>query len=124
MITICHQAARETSVLPIRQSLADTRAADACLTRAARVNLHQLTTSVLSFVRQFIGERGPSGIVDGLRQHSAGQSLDVQVFDGDQPIAIHELPREFVVKVGADVEQAAMPSRQQRSSLAAVGCCL
>lgn len=119
MITICHQATRETGVLPIRQSLADTRAANACLARAAWVYLYQLTTGAFCLVRHLVEERAPSGIVDGLCQHSAGQSFDIQIFDGNQAVAIHELPRQLVVEVGSGVEQPPMSSRKQRASLPA-----
>ena len=64
-------------------------------------------TSFFRFVGQDREELAPASVVDGLRQHRTGQSLDVQVFDGDQPVVLHEVASRLVVEVAAligDVE--------------------
>lgn len=118
MITICDQTARHTSVLPIGQPLPDGRAAGAGLARAAWVYLHQLTTGAFSLVREFVDEGRPSGIMNGLRQPTARKSFDVEVFYGDQAVAIDDLARELVVEVRATIEHATIAKGEHRRGLA------
>ena len=41
-----------------------------------------------------------------LRQHRAGQPLNVQILDGDHAVLIHQLARELVLKIGSLVAHA------------------
>ena len=50
----------------------------------------QRPSSFFRFDGQDREELAPASIVHGLGQHRTGQSLDVQVFDGDQPVLLHE----------------------------------
>lgn len=77
----------------------DGSARRANLTRLPCVNFNQPRTSVRSFVSQLVDEDGPRGIVDAPGQSCAGQTLDVQVLDGDQLIAFHQVRRMLVAEV-------------------------
>ena len=55
----------------LTQCLGDGCATETGLARAARVNVHQLSTSFCRFVDQLGDERRPSGIIDGLGEKSA-----------------------------------------------------
>jgi hypothetical protein len=60
---------------------------------------------------------------DFASQHPSRESLDVQIFHGDEPEAIHERTRGLMVKVGALVLQMRLGALQQPDSRpAAFGC--
>ena len=71
------------------------------LGRTGRVHPHDSSTGAFSLIGELGEERCPTSIVDGAGQHRRCQSLDVQVFDGNQSIAIDDAPSRLVVEVGA-----------------------
>jgi hypothetical protein len=75
MIPWGHESAGRTEVFSVRKQFANGRAAQTCLTRAARIDGHELATGTLSLVRQHGKESRPSRVVNGLGQHSARESL-------------------------------------------------
>jgi len=100
IIPTSRQTASGTRVPAILQSLCHSRSAGASLRSATGINHHQFTPSIFRFVREVAQELRPSGIVNGFRQHSAGKSLHIQIFDGDQTEPINDLPAQFVLEVG------------------------
>lgn len=48
---------------------------------SARVNSNQFATSLLSFVCEHLGQRGPRGVIDMLGKHSTRQALYVQILN-------------------------------------------
>jgi hypothetical protein len=84
------------------------RFGDRCATRTAlrgalRVDLHPETASFHRFAKQDEDERAPGGVQDRLGEHAPRQALDVQGFDGDQPVLVDELPSNLVMKIAAVV---------------------
>ena len=74
-------------------------AAVAFLGSSTRVDLRDQTTSLCCFV---VGERDqltPRGIENGLGEHAARQSGDVQVLEGDVRILPDQLTGQFVREV-------------------------
>ena len=57
---------------------------------AVGIHPHDPTTGAFSLVVKSLEEHAPTGIVNGPRQHRAGQSFDVQVFDRDHAEAVHQ----------------------------------
>ena len=84
----------------LAQGLQIWSAANTPLRSSTRIDLHQLPTSVLSFVGELSKEGRPSGIVNRLGQHPAGESFDIQIFDGNQSVQRNQPTGQFVVKVG------------------------
>src|SRR5689334_24666081 len=101
MIPLSRQAALIALMPSDIKGLRDVRSTETCLARPARVNLDEITPGAFSLVRDFIHKCRPSGIVDGLCQHSAGKSFDVQIFDGDQAVTVNNFTRFLVMKIGA-----------------------
>jgi hypothetical protein len=101
MVTISRQATLRTLMPTLAQSLWCACSADACLTRAAWSNLRVQASSILSFVRYHLQELRPSGVIDGLRQHPACESFNIQVFYGNHAVVIYQPSRNLVVKVRA-----------------------
>jgi hypothetical protein len=62
----------------------------AFLTRVLRVNLYQLSTSVLSFVDKHIYEGRPSCIVNCFSKDSRRQTFDVEVFNGNRAEVLNQ----------------------------------
>jgi len=82
--------------------------------------VHQLAPSLCRFVRKLIDERRPSGIVDGLGEHAAGQTLDVQILNRDHPIGLDQGPSDFVLKVSPLVLDLGVRLLEQQDSFAAI----
>src|SRR5207248_3258438 len=99
MIARRRQSALCTLMPALAERFADLYATETGLARPARIDFHHLDTSFCRFVVQFVDERRPSCVIDGLRQHAAGQSLDVQVFHGNHAIGVDQTPCRFVLKV-------------------------
>lgn len=89
---------------------------ETCLRRAARVNFHQLPTSVFSFVRQFSDECRPSGIHHRLSQPSACQAFDVEFFNGDCAVVGNKPATNLVMEVQALVADMRVRSLKQLDS--------
>jgi hypothetical protein len=83
----------------LAQCLRIRRSAHASLRRTTRVNLHQRTTSFCRFVHELCGESRPSGVTNGLGQHSTSQALHVQLFNHYQPEHHNERPGYLVREV-------------------------
>ena len=97
-ITRSNQTTRSTDVFSLRENLPHCRAADACLTGAARVYLYQSAPSIFGFVRN-LGDKGsPSSIVNRLGEHAASQAFDVQVFDNNRSEILYQPERETMLK--------------------------
>src|SRR5712691_6215867 len=120
MITCRRQPACLTLMPALAQCFGDWYATETCLARPARVHVHQLPASFCRFVGQFADERRPSGIVDGLRQHPAGQSLDVQVFHRNHAIGVDQGAGRFAVEVRPLVLYVCMSLLQEEHGLPAV----
>src|SRR5258708_674977 len=101
MISLSRQSAHLAPMPPLAQVFPYVCAAETRLTRPARVYLDEITPGTCSLVRDFLHESSPSGIVDRLRQHSAGQPFDVQIFDGDQAVTINNFTRLLMMEIGA-----------------------
>ena len=99
MIPGRRQSALLTPMPALTQSLWHWCATETRLTCAAKVDFHQLSTSLSRFVVQFHDERRPSSIVDRLGKHAACQPFDVQVFDGNHAVGIDQRACRFVVEV-------------------------
>src|ERR1700674_194969 len=76
-------------------------AARTALRRAGWVHLDQRPPSFFRFGGQDRDELAPASVVNGLRQHRTGQSLQIRVFDGDHPVLLHEHVRRLVVEVAS-----------------------
>src|SRR5208283_138910 len=113
MITTSRQSANRAIVPAIRQGLRHARAARAGLRRATRVDLDKLPTGAFCLVREHRTELSPSRVVNRLRQHSASETLHVQIFDRDQTVLVDQLARELVLEVPALIADVDMRPLQQ-----------
>lgn len=113
MITISRQTARRTLMPSLAKVFRRVRSARTCLTRTARVNAHQLSTSVCSFIGEFGNERRPSGIINTLGEHSTSQAFDIQIFNYNQTIFVDHPTRNLMVKVRALVSDVGVYSLKQ-----------
>src|SRR5438477_2493761 len=101
MIATSRQAASWAIMPTIRECLGHVLPTHARLRRSVWVYLHQHSPGAFSLVREHLREGVPSRIVNGLRQHSTGEALYVQILDGDCAVLIYQLARQFVLEVGA-----------------------
>jgi hypothetical protein len=85
-------------VFSIRENLSHWRAADTCLTRAARVYLYQSAPSIFGFVRNLRDKGSPSSIVNRLGEHATSQAFDVQIFDNNSSEILYQPERETMLK--------------------------
>ena len=102
----------------IRQSFGNSYAANTCLRSPARIDLNQHSPGAFCLVREHLDKPGPSGIEHGLRQHSAGEALHVQILDGDHAVSVDQLAREFVMEVGALARYVAVDALKNLYGLA------
>ncbi len=102
----------------LAQRLRCVRSTETGLRCAARINLHQLPTSVLSFVGQRFDESSPSGIIDTFGKHATCQSFNIQILDRDQTKHQHQPGCQLVMKVRALVSDVSVRSLQFTYSLA------
>lgn len=114
MVTIRNQATRTTTMLPHRERLADFCGTDARLTCTTRVNFHEHASGTFSLVREHKEKVRPSGIVNTLSKHPTCQTFDIEIFDCNQPVLIHDLSRFFVMKVPALIADVIVESREQQ----------
>lgn len=113
MISIRRQSTAQAKVPALRQRLADFCATGARLRSSARINFHEHAPGAFGLVREHEKKVGPPCVIDGLRKHSARESLNVQILNSNQPIVINQLSREFVLKVGALALNARVNALQQ-----------
>jgi hypothetical protein len=104
----------------LTQCLRDGCATATGLTRAVRVDVHQLPTSFCRFVGQWSDERRPSGIVDGLGEHAAGQPLDVHILDSDHAIGVDQGVGDLVLKVRSLVLDLGVSLWEQEHGFSAI----
>src|SRR5207249_2154667 len=98
----------------ISQGLRDDGLAAATpLSLAVGIHSHELPTGACSLVVDSLEELTPSGIVDRLCQYAAGEALNVQVFHGDQPVAVDQDARGLVLAVVALVSDVGMCALEQ-----------
>src|SRR6266700_161347 len=101
-----------TAMPALAEGLGDLLAADRTGLRCAgRIHLDQRPTSFRRFVGHDRDELAPASIVNGLGQHRAGQPLDVQIFDGDQPVRLNQRVRRLVMEVTPLIGDVAMHPR-------------
>lgn len=100
------------------ERLRDFCAAQTVLRCPTRINLHEHASGALSLVREHEKKVRPSRIIDRLRQHSACESFDIQIFDRDQPVAVNEFPRFFVMEVAALVADVIVKPLKQKNGFA------
>ena len=99
MIATSRQSASVAIVPTIREGFAHGRATYARLACAPRINLHYSPASILRFVGEHRDEHRPTGIVNGLRQHSSSEALHVQILDRDQPVLVDQITGNLVLEV-------------------------
>ena len=121
MIATSRQSASRAIVPAIRKTLWHARTTQASLRSSARVYFHQPPASVFCFVGEHIDEFRPSCVLDGLRQHSAGKPLHIQIFDGDETVLVDQLARCLVLEVAPLVFHMHMRALKQSNRLAAPG---
>src|SRR6516164_639924 len=84
----------------LRKRLGHGRSAYAHLAGSTGIHLHQLSPGACSLVPELGKERVPPGVVDWAGQYSARESLDVEVFHRDKPVAVHQAAAEMMMKGG------------------------
>lgn len=82
------------------------------LARAPGIHRDQRPTGTRSLVREDREELSPSGIRHALGEHAALEPNDIQVFDRNQVVLLHEPQRGLVVKVPPSALDRAMPPGQ------------
>lgn len=94
------------------------------LTRSARVDFNQLSTSIFSFVRKHNKEHSPRYIVHGFGEHSPCHSLNVQVFYTYYIIGLDNFSSYFMQKIITLVPDCFVLFCQQPNSLFSIGATL
>jgi len=89
-------------------------AAETFLRCAVRSYFNKFSTSVFSFVAKEVEELRPSGITNTFSKVVVSDhAFDVQIFDGDQSIAVDEPTTNLVVKVRALLSDMRVRSLQK-----------
>ena len=104
---------------PDRQRLADFQAAQAMLARPGRVHLHHSPSSLCRFDGEFSQEGTPCRIVHLLGEHALGHAADVQLFDGNELVAVNDLTRELVHEISPLIGDMLVNALQLPHGLAA-----
>src|SRR5215831_13872541 len=112
MIARNRQSANLTIMPSLAQCLRIWRSTHASLRRSTRVYFQQHATSLFRFVRELGDERRPSGVINGLGEHSTGQSLDVQVLYNDESKENNQCPGNFVREIRPLVAHMGMSAVQ------------
>src|SRR5674476_1433797 len=118
MIATSRQSASRAIVPTIREGLRHALPAQASLACAPRVNLYNSPTGTCSLVDEHRNEHRPSGIVNRLRQHSTGESLHVQILNGDHAVIVDQLARQLVLEVSPLVAHVDVGPLKQPHGLA------
>lgn len=84
---------------------------------SSRIDLHDLTTSVRSFVEDHCGQLRPRGVVHMLREHPASEALDIQVFNRNASEAVDDLAAFFVQKIAPGIGNVRLQFRNGGLSL-------
>jgi hypothetical protein len=118
MIAISRQSASEAQVPAVPKALRHVCSAEACLAGSARVNFPAVSTGAFSLVEQEHEKHRPRSIVDGLRQHTAGKPLHVQIFDRYQAELVDDFARFFVSKIRSLIVNVSVCALKQAYCLA------
>src|SRR5919204_1051100 len=118
MISRDRQSARSAVMPALPQAFRDGRTAGAFLRRAWGVDLDSHSRSLYRFREENDQEHPPADIMHRFGQHAAGESFDVEVFNGNQPVAIHQHASGFVMKIPALVGDMRMRLLQELYGLA------
>ena len=81
------------------QRLADFLAAETMLARSDRVHFHHSPSNFCRYGREVVQERTPARIVNLFGEHAPGHAADVQLFDGDELVAVNDAARPFVREI-------------------------
>lgn len=114
MITISNQPARRTRVNALFQGLAHFCTAQARLRRPRWIDFYQYASGTFSLVREHEKESRPSSVVNTLGEHSARQSLDVQIFDRNKAVSVNQFARFLVMKVPTLIADVIVESLEQQ----------
>ena len=119
MIATSRQPAVRASVPTIRKGLWHVRSTEACLRSAASIGGSELSPGTCSLVRETEKEQRPCSVVDGLCQHSGGESLNIQIFNRNQSEPIDNLARFFVSEISSLVANVGVGPLEQLHRFAA-----
>ena len=95
------------------------RATRACLAGSTRIHLHKLASGAFCLVREFAEEGAPACIIYRTGHHPTRHPLDVQIFHGDNAVAVHQPTADVVVKGRALVADLAVRLGDQHASFPA-----
>ena len=118
-ITRSNQTTRSANVLSVGESLSHGRAADACLTGAARVYLDQSAPSIFSFVRNLTDKSSPTGIVNRLGKQAACHAFEVQIFDNNRSEILYQPERETMLELVPLIPDSSVNLLEQYNCFAA-----
>jgi hypothetical protein len=119
MISRRRQSAGRTIVPPIGEGFRHGCPAQTFLRTTPWVHLGIPPASICRLVGDECKELTPSGIVNGLRQHPAGEPFHMQIFGGYHAVLVDQLARFFVVEIAALVRYMGMRPWQQEDGLTA-----
>ena len=108
MITTSRQSANGAKVPTIREGLRHARSAEARLAGSTRVNPNHFAPGAFCLVRDEIQEHRPACVVNGLRQHPAGKSFHVEIFDRYQAVFVDQLAGFLVLEIRTLIEHLDM----------------
>lgn len=114
MISISNQSTLPANVLPHGERFRNRRAAQTVLRRTPWIDFHKHASSFFRFVREHEKKVGPSSVPDRLCEHTARHSLNVQVFDRNQPVRVHNLARLLVMEIPALVPNVIVEALEQK----------
>ena len=86
-----------------RQFLFDCCSASANLACAFRIDFPKISTSIRSFVFDFMEERTPTRIKNLFCQKASGKPFDIQIFYGNCAVIINNLCRKFMLEIVATI---------------------
>lgn len=101
MISRFRQSASYAVMPTITQRFADFCPAETFLRRTRCVDFSIHSPSVQSFVRGFAEKSAPSCVINGLGKHPARQSFDIQVFNKNATVVVHDESADLMMKVVA-----------------------
>jgi len=117
-ITRSNQTTRSANMLSVGEKFWHCRAANACLTGAARVYLYQSAPSIFGFVRNLRDKGSPTSIVNRLGKHTACHAFDIQVFDSNRSEILYQPERETMLELVPLIPDSSVNLREQRDGFA------
>lgn len=104
----------------LTQSFRNMRATAATfLSRAAWIHSNEVASGACCLVRNHIQELSPSGITDGLGEHTLCQAQNIQIFDGYVAVVVDQPARNLVMKIAALILDVRVRLLQKLYGLAA-----